>query len=536
MRTIIIAFALALVLLSFATAQPSKVYKLWTKAELFDLAASHASKYAATTDKTKVLGLRYFDLAAVPPKDRPAALSLLSYGLQSLSRADKFFNPTEVPGSEGALVWLDVTLLKIDPAQLDRLGQLGSGPVPFPEPYYHSVVVVNKQEEKVILQKEPVTTYEEVWVCTQQYGWVKERRKVASSRQVQKTSVETVKVNQIVPGAHLNKAGVIGLTALLKTDFPIFEYHWFLSNALIEPRYHEILGLDDSIKSVQKLAGVDEKLADEFGAQLRGAILVSGVAHRNRFIERTPLANIRYGRGVFISSFDFKTSINSQDVLKDPLNAKSDAREIIWNLPNGLLGFFVTDGVGKRLDVAAADVALNNSGKWQDRQVRTAVHCMDCHLREKGWIELDEEVRALAVKPVKLALENLVRAGKQDDATRFRQKYLDADFNEVLRVDQLVVDAAVKASTKRLDGGFLTSAETGSGIREVVRIYLESTVSLQQLALELGYPQDDVALALRTEGLDPVFAVLAADRKARRDQIEAGFAQIAAVLYLGSLK
>ncbi len=207
---------------------------------------------------------------------------------------------------------------------------------------------------------------------------------------------------------------------------------------------------------------------------------------------------------------------------------KSDAKEVIFSLPNGLLGFAVFDGKGKRLDKADGDVAANRRSRFRDTQVRTAYHCIACHLPDRGWIEVDDEVRSLATKPIELHADADERRGD-----RIRRKYLVADFNALLTSDQAVVEAAVEAATRAGSPRGLTCPETSRVVIDCIVNYLQSPVTLQQLAAELGYPQDEVLAACQTAGLDAVFIVLRAGRKVRRDQIEASFAQIAYVLHKG---
>lgn len=507
----------ALSTLSLVRADTPRVYRLWIKAEIFDASAIHAGKY--TKKRTKYL--RYFDMTALPPKDRGKGIQALGYVINSLSRSDEITPALEVPGTEGAVAFVTLDSYLIDPAVFDRLGELGSGPAPFPEPFYHLTV------DTTIEGKDSSEPYKVHVQVRDGYGRTYFREETRYKITRSKPFVQ----RKVLIGAHINKGTALGLTALTETAFPVYEFFWFVANALVEPRYHELLGMDDSVESAQKLAGVDLVQANKVGAQVRGAVLFSEVAHRNRVLERTPTL-ARYGRGTFQSSFDFKTSVRVQDALKDLLISQADANEIIFTLPNGLNGFFIADANGKRLDKADADVALNNRSRFLDRQVRTAIHCIACHLPDKGWIEVDDEVRALATKPVKLLADSFAK----DDFRRgeqIRQKYLAVDFNELLRADQAVVEVAVRAATTNPNGKSLTCAETAKIVTEVARSYTDDPVPLSRLAIELGVPQADLLKALTTEGLDPVFAVLAAGRKARRDQIESAFAQIAAVTYRG---
>ncbi len=535
-----------------AQGKPVVVYRIWTKSDLVDLAAIHASRQPRRVQKY----LRYFDVAATSPQGRARKLKNLGLVINSLSHADEFAPVLVVPGSEDGLAFVDVSKLRERDDEkglqklldaLENLGNLGSGPAPFPEPYYHAVVDAEKEDPGYRTVKK--TRRESYWARVpysyqsyNQYdgrtytyqGYRDEQRYRDVEYEDRVQYVKKVKTKKAAVGGHLNKATALGLSSLLDTAFPIFCHDWFVTNALVEPRYHELLGVGDDEKDYLKLAGANEKEADRRGAQVRGAVLFSEVAHHNRILERTPTILV-FGKGTYQKSYDFKTSVNLQDVLKDLLLDQADAFEVIFNLPNGLLGFGVFDANGKRLDKADGDVANDRRLKFKDTQVRTAYHCMGCHYPDRGWIDVDDEVRGLAVKSVTL----LADAVSRDDSRRgdrIRQKYLKVDFNGLLLGDQAVVEAAVEAATRGGDRRGLTCAEAARTTIDVIYDYQELPVSLSQLSAELGYPQDVVLAAIQTAGLDSVFVVMRAGRKARRDQIEAGFARIAAVLYLANQK
>jgi hypothetical protein len=530
----VVVFMLVLMSRTTADGQELKVYRFWSKAELTDLASVHASKQPRDVQPY----LQYFDAADIPPVDREPARQVLSYALNSLSTNDLITQPQEVPGSEGALFFIDIRLLrergddkgvKLLRINLDRLGDLGSGAAPFTEPYYHALVdsYTEDQEVKEAYQE----TYKAYETRQDSYGG-RYYVEVTRTRTAYRTkTVKGKRYQKTVLGAHLNRATAGGLSAVTKTLFPIFVVSWFLTNALSEPRYHELLGLDDSEESVRKLAGVDDKTVERVGAQLRGAVLWSDVAHHNRILERRPTPQ-RKGRGSIHVSFDFKTSVNLQDVLKDVLIKLSDAKEIIFTLPNGLQGFFVVDNKDNRLDKADADVALNNRSRFRDRQVRTAFHCMACHLPDRGWIEVDDEVRNLASTPITL-FADAVSKGDKKRGDRVRQQYLDTDYNELIQADQAVVEVAVAAATKSIVGRGMTCPQTAKFLTDTIYQYAYEPVSLQSLAAYLGCPQDEALAALQIAGNDPVFVILRKGGRARRDQVEAGFARLAALMYLG---
>ncbi len=520
-------------LLTARQPQPEVVYRLWPQADLVDLAAVHASRQPRHRQRY----LRYFDLGSTAPKDRLRRLKALGYVVNSHSTTDEIAAVNEVPGSEGALAWVDLSTLRERDDErglekliraYDRLGELGSGPAPFPEPYYHVLADV---EETVTTYRETTETYyadepaERWW---DGYRWVQSYRRVTRTRTTRTPVTSTRTVRTVALGPQLNRATAAGLAALTRTNFPVFYLDWFVANSLVEPRYHELLGLGDDEADYLALAAADQKTADRRGAQVRGAVLFSEVAHHNRILERTPTL-LRYGRGTYQSSFDFKTSVQLQDVLADLLNSKPDAKEVIFSLPNGLLGFAVFDGQGKRLDKADGDVAANRRSRFRDTQVRTAFHCIACHLPDRGWIDVDDEIRQLAARPVTLLAETY-DAKDRRRGDRIRQKFLMVSFNDLLESDRGVVEVAVEASTRAGGKRGLTCPETAKAVTTTIYDYLEAPVSLQQLAAELGYPQDQVLAACATAGLDATFVVLRAGRRVRRDQIEAGFGRLATVL------
>lgn len=537
MRPALLTLAALLCLLPVVGGRQVVVYRLYTKADLVDAASVHASRFA----KSRQPYLRYVDLAAVPPAERPEKMQVLAFVINSLSLNDDPVLVHEVPGTEGALAYVDVSRmrerhdvrgLKKLLTALDRLGELGSGAAPFPEPFYHAVAVVETEDvrEPYTVTVKKTDQYGREFKQWDGYAWQPVYETVTRYRMV-----KGKKTKKVALGPWLNKATAVGLSLLTRTEWPVFEFHWFVTNAMTEPRYHELLGTDDTEASFQKLFSLDEKTADRRGSQVRGCVLFSEVAHHNRILERTP-TTLCYGKGTYQSSYDFKTSVNLQDVLKDLLLDEADAKEIIANLPNGLLAFAVFDGKGKRLDKADGDVANNRRGRFRDSQVRTAFHCLQCHLPDRGWLEVDDEVRALMAKPVKL-LADAVSKDDERRGDRIRQKFLRVDFNSLLQTDQAVVEAAVEAATRLGNPRGLTCPRTAKLLIDVIFDYLEAPVTLQRLALELGAPQEEVLAAIQTEGVDPVLVMLRSGRKCRRDQIEAGgFVQAATLLYLRKSK
>ena len=80
----------------------------------------------------------------------------------------------------------------------------------------------------------------------------------------------------------------------------------------------------------------------------------SGVSNHNRVVERH---TSRYG--AYWKSYDFAGSVGTQNILTHPLNFTHDGGEAIFNLPNGLQGYYLANASGFRLDDAPINIVSN---------------------------------------------------------------------------------------------------------------------------------------------------------------------------------
>ena len=78
----------------------------------------------------------------------------------------------------------------------------------------------------------------------------------------------------------------------------------------------------------------------------------SGVSQNNRLIEWH-----KFAYGSYWKSYDFGGNVGRQNLFEHPLGPgtadaefKHDGGEIIFTLPNGLQGYLLVDGQGKRID------------------------------------------------------------------------------------------------------------------------------------------------------------------------------------------
>src|SRR5206468_10279349 len=74
-----------------------------------------------------------------------------------------------------------------------------------------------------------------------------------------------------------------------------------------------------------------------------------------------PLSTLFPYTTLFRSSYDFRGSQGEQNIFRDPLTLHPNGGEFIFNLPNGMQGYFIADAEGRRLDKAPIDIVADRS-------------------------------------------------------------------------------------------------------------------------------------------------------------------------------
>ncbi|MBL8194534.1 MAG: hypothetical protein JNM06_12140 [Blastocatellia bacterium] len=215
-------------------------------------------------------------------------------------------------------------------------------------------------------------------------------------------------------------------------EIPYIRADWFMANASVAPLYHNILCLPNTITELEKLLGVDvnRNLQEERNI-IRAGLRSSGVSQNNRIVERH-VSNY----GAYWKSYDFSSSLDSQNIFSSPLTMTSAGGEMIFNLPNGMQAYFLVDSHGKRLDVAPVAIVSDRSSP-ESPIIHNGRSCMSCHFagmkyfRDDMRSTLEAELtsasrntsryftleKALAIYPTQNTLDNLL----EQDQDRFRQ-------------------------------------------------------------------------------------------------------------------
>ena len=179
------------------------------------------------------------------------------------------------------------------------------------------------------------------------------------------------------------------LQTTLNTDVPAVNVDWFIAVASSPPLYNNLLSLperDIELEERLEVNVVDNILTAPGIRVWRAGFTNSGVSNHNRVVDRH---TSRYG--AYWKSYDFAGSAGTRNVFTHPLAFTHDGGEIIFNLPNGLQGYFLVDGNGARLDAAPISIVSNPAAS--DPTVRNGLSCIGCHT--EGMKEINDEVRSL---------------------------------------------------------------------------------------------------------------------------------------------
>jgi Leucine-rich repeat (LRR) protein len=163
---------------------------------------------------------------------------------------------------------------------------------------------------------------------------------------------------------------------------------WFLAAASLPPLYHDILDLPETDRELERQLEINvaRNIQTAPGFRVwRAGFNESGVSNHNRVVERH---SSRYG--AYWKSYDFAGSVGVQNVKTHPLSFEQDGGEVIFNLPNGLQAYYISDASGNRIDVAPTDIVSNPQAS--DPAVRNGISCIGCHT--KGMKPFEDEVRS----------------------------------------------------------------------------------------------------------------------------------------------
>lgn len=424
-------------------------------------------------DPVTALSVRYFSAGHLPAAEWPAVYAVLSYHVNGLSREGTVARPRRVNG------WLWAVDLRDYKWDRLRYGKLvfGKGAV---EPYFH-------------------------------------------------VRLEGVEKGGKVP-AHapwLPAAEVAELARLTDSSVPLVRADWFLHRTAIQEGRDDFGYLDflelRSRADAEKLAGLDRAKATELFREQAAVIADSGVALQSRQLFRYATIS-----GAWWESRDTKNEENGAAernavrlLLED---YRHDAEEIVFTLPNGLPGYYLSDAKGVGVKSAPPDIASDALSGSNDRRVHVGLSCVRCH-QAGGLKPFDDYARSLYAKGSGVAL------GATDDAKyrRLKSVYL-GPVERAFKRDVDDFSAAVNEACG------MKPAELAKAYGAAWSRYADQRVTLDRAAAECGLAPAEFKARLTRYAesaklIDPVLAgYLAADKAARREHFEEVFPLLMSVL------
>ena len=276
----------------------------------------------------------------------------------------------------------------------------------------------------------------------------------------------------------------------------------------------------------------------------------SGVSTNNRVVERH---TSRYG--AYWKSYDFAGSVGAQNIFTHPLNFNHDGGEAIFNLPNGLQGYYLVNASGFRLDEAPINIVSNPAAS--DPTVRNGLSCIGCHT--EGMKTLEDQVRsviesnanppynkaqALRLYVEKTDMDALV--GKDMEKYRVALETTGGAIGGVEPISRFheafqgPVDAAYAAAVVGLETDtFLEKVRENTGLQNVGLLALEGengsvqrdtwTSSFRDVVYALDYPQQvgeppvmtqpDVIPGSQVHVPDPILRIMIAEELGKNSDV-----------------
>ena len=175
----------------------------------------------------------------------------------------------------------------------------------------------------------------------------------------------------------------------MNSNIPSIHVDWFVATASSPPLYHDLLSLPLTDRALETRLGVDvlRNISSAPGVRVwRAGFNNSGVSNNNRMVERHASQH-----GAYWKSYDFAGNVGTQNIFNHPLNFTHDGGEVIFNLPNGLQGYYLVNASGSRLDAAPINIVSNPAAS--DPTVRNGISCFGCHT--EGMKTFEDQVRAV---------------------------------------------------------------------------------------------------------------------------------------------
>jgi formylglycine-generating enzyme required for sulfatase activity/mono/diheme cytochrome c family protein len=315
--------------------------------------------------------------------------------------------------------------------------------------------------------------------------------------------------------------------SMTKCELPHVRADWFVFAASRPPLYHVILDIPANVSELEKRLGVDvARNLQDYNDVVRAGFFPSGVSKSNRLIERHVSSY-----GAYWKSYDFKPADPQQPQRRQNLKAnptgpggpngfEHDGGEMIFNLPNGLQAYMLTDAAGKRIDKGPTDVVVDKEAvkRGRDPDVLNGVSCMNCHW--SGMLNKTDQIREHVLAQPSAYSANVLEFVK----TVYVEK---SEFAAKLKEDRARFETAVK----RCGMSGLAKSEPVA----TLAFQFDEPLDLDLAAAEAGVSTDKFVAALRSNAaLGRQLGSLPQGQPVQRDTYVQQFASLVHELKVGT--
>lgn len=189
-------------------------------------------------------------------------------------------------------------------------------------------------------------------------------------------------------------------------SLPALRADWFVAVATRPPLYETMLELPPSLPDLERFLGVNaQRNILSYSAQRAGLSgESSGISDQNRLVERHPS---RFG--AYWKSYDFlpfQRADSPRNLFTHPfgpefkenplaqLAFENDGGEMIFHLPNGLMGYYLTDANDIYLDAGPEEVVQDGNRTSGSVTIVNGLSCIGCH--DQGVKPFKDEIRGSA--------------------------------------------------------------------------------------------------------------------------------------------
>lgn len=174
---------------------------------------------------------------------------------------------------------------------------------------------------------------------------------------------------------------------------------WFIATAMLPQAYTRLMELGANQAELDSKLGIDNLRDLVENKAIRSGFKNSNVSTQNRIIERHAQNN-----GLsYWTSYDFVSNEGVSNIFGLPLGPvgvgfdslafEQDGGEIIFQLPNGMFGFYLSNAAGVALDKGPTSIVKQNDAPAQFlTAIVNGLSCMSCH--NQGLIPKKDEIRS----------------------------------------------------------------------------------------------------------------------------------------------